>query len=120
MSAAVEDWMPRPARHASTAAARLPSTASALTPWTVNESGGRRQTKNPMTAAVATSTTAKAALVRLAPDISRASKPRPDLLYVPHHEAAHGGHGVVGGGENRRLAPQQPPVLAPQHLPQVI
>src|SRR6185437_16604326 len=89
MSAAVEDWMPRPARHASTAAARLPSTASALTPWTVNESGGRRQTKNPMTAAVATSTTAKAALAYLSLRFGEGTRGRsfgwPPILAAPQN-----------------------------------
>src|SRR6185312_108516 len=102
MRAAVEDWMPRAARQASTAAATLPSTASAPTPWAVSGSGGSRQTRKAITAAVASSTTANAALayfsLRLAavtggliaqsaPDIIRGLKPRPDFLDVADHQA---------------------------------
>jgi hypothetical protein len=39
---------------------------------------------------------------------------------VAEHQAAHGRHGVVGGGKDGRPAPQQLPVLAAQDLAQVL
>ena len=44
----------------------------------------------------------------------------PDSLDMPEHQAAHGGHRVLGGGENRRTAPQQLPALAAQDLAQIL
>src|SRR5579859_2675333 len=43
---------------------------------------------------------------------------RPDSLYIPEHQPAHGAHRVLDGGEDRRPPPQQLPVLTAQHLTQ--